>query len=298
MKSQKIKGIEHFVFETKEEFERYHLSKDGIVPELRYWKDQEVDTGSWVTADDGGIVQILYLKEYIQKMFKSRQTWKYKYPRKVMRTVVGTFCNDPGIGRDYNYMPYVMDTDFEKHPSRYTLSGVDTGIQHRKNKKRLSKNDRRFIQLYAMGRDPHELIGEIWKRCNVNLKYKELMARESILDGIRKEVQSIAKEQGIDDAYILNALKDLIEAAKMEHVKLDTIVTLGKIIGTIADPKAQALQGGGAATLFKGFDAALLEEVNEQPSSKEKEDASKIEDAEFIEESKPGSGSSKAKAKK
>ena len=58
MKYQLINSKKHYVFESRDEFEHYFLSKMIPVPRLvENWKEgRERD---WVVSDDGGIVQLL-----------------------------------------------------------------------------------------------------------------------------------------------------------------------------------------------------------------------------------------------
>jgi len=215
MKSQKIKGIEHLVFEDRKEFERHFLIEHGVVPKLLWWEEAEI--GDWAEANDGGIAQILYRKTYTER----KHRWKdkpYQHPRTMVRTVVGTFVVDKEKKRDY--LPYVMDTDFDKHKSRYTLNGLDTGIAHRMSKKSLSKADKRFIELYALGQDPRNLIANIWPKANYTYKIKELMGREVIVSGIKENIKKAAEKSGVTDEWFFKNIKKLAEDSKSDRFEI------------------------------------------------------------------------------
>ena len=106
MKHKSIKGVRHIVFADLEEYYS-HFGKQAKPP-IEDWKQgQELD---WVIADDGGIIQLLKVSH---KISHPNDRPNYKLSKGWCRTVVGTF-----LIKDKTY----MDTDFDKHPNRYTFS--------------------------------------------------------------------------------------------------------------------------------------------------------------------------------
>ena len=108
MKYQLINSKKHYVFESRDEFENYFLSKMIPVPRLvENWKEgREQD---WVVSDDGGIVQLLK----VSSISHPNDRKNYKYSKGWCRTVVGTFLMN-SVSK--------MDTDFSAHKNRYTFS--------------------------------------------------------------------------------------------------------------------------------------------------------------------------------
>ena len=54
MEYKEIKGIKHYLYESKEEF---HIKGGGNVPVRQGWRDG--DQGEWVFTDDNYVCQIL-----------------------------------------------------------------------------------------------------------------------------------------------------------------------------------------------------------------------------------------------
>ena len=57
MDYRKIKGVSHYVFDDRPEFEEWmRLNRGEVPPIAEDWRTAK--EGDWVEADDGGIVQI------------------------------------------------------------------------------------------------------------------------------------------------------------------------------------------------------------------------------------------------
>jgi len=122
------------IFKDKKEYEEWFLKTAGVVPELKYWKECEV--GEWALADDGGVTQIV-------GRFRGTKS------RIKVSTAVGIFLIKVRMNEgeeeyvDVNKPPYVMDTDLDKHPVRYTFSGKKEHVQLN------SKKLKRYIHCVA-----------------------------------------------------------------------------------------------------------------------------------------------------
>ena len=227
-----------FVFKDQKDFEKFFMEHQGSVPELKDW--HEGLDNEWILADDGGVCEIIK-----RNNFKGRQ--KNTYPAYV-RTIVGSFVVNP---RRRDRMPFFMDTDFAKHASRSTFSGVRyySLEDYIVKKKHIGRREELFAIDVAHGMH----IMDAYRKCYVTDKDSDvkkvekrallLMKQERIKKRIMAEVKDIAKNLGIDDEYILKELKRMYEYSETENVKLDALKTLGKAIGTTT-PETNKIKGG------------------------------------------------------
>ena len=105
MEYRKIRNKKHYIYDNFGEWRERH-------PEENLWFDwRKAKEGDWVSSADGRIVQLL---KVVDKIKHPNDRKNYKYADGYVRTVVGTFLKTKGVK---------MDTDFSKHPNRYTFSG-------------------------------------------------------------------------------------------------------------------------------------------------------------------------------
>ena len=103
MEYQKIKGKRHYIYDDIDEFQEEYPNK---LP-LKNWRTAQ--EGDWVWSDDDRIVQLLKVSDIKHPQDRKNYTWAKGW----VRTIVGTFLNRENTK---------MDTDFNKHPNRYTFS--------------------------------------------------------------------------------------------------------------------------------------------------------------------------------
>ena len=258
-KYQIIKKVKHIVFESKKDFETYFLAESQVVPELKPWR--QGNEGDWVEADDGGIVEIVK-KGPLNHPNNSKN---YKYHNHYVRTTVGTFIVSL---RDPN--KFKIDTDFKKHPYRYTFSGkgYNTIDDQIRNRVRTSKNERIFAYNVAHGMDVVEAYNKCYynkpgiKQTVIKSRALLLMSQERIKKKVAEEVKDIAKELGIDHEYILGSIKTIADDADVDpKTALEALKTLGKAIGT-TEPETNKLRGG-VVGYIQSFAQNKLEEPDE-----------------------------------
>lgn len=248
MKSQKINGIEHIVFDSRDEFERHFLHKDGKVPVLREdWRNgREYD---WVLADDGGIVQIL--KQAPLPHTQDRKNYK-NHPNGYCRTVVGTFIQDKSVR---------MDTDFELHPDRYRF-GSSTNAEvsdRRRNRENLSSPEVIFVAAICSGKSLQSAYEEAYGP-HVDWRNRALflLKRERIMKEINKNVDEVARELGLDYKWIMERLMKLANEADNGTVILGALRELAEWIG--GKEKLKQITSG-QMTVFQPFDESKLIEI-------------------------------------
>jgi len=202
MKSAKIKGIEHFVYETEQEFRMYHNE-----PIVTPW--QKADIGDWVLADDGGIVEIL----------RSGPKNKLRY----VGTIVGTFLCD---GKQK------MDTNFDKHPYRYTFTGIES--RHLNLNRKLSQKERAFYVFLSMGDSPETALGKVYDIHDGNykkFKIKYLLSKPAGIEMVTKLAEKAAQEAGVSLTDIMKRMNKRGEQTTDLKTAQKADETLGKWLG-------------------------------------------------------------------
>jgi len=195
MEYRTIKGIKHYVFDTEKEF------RNSLGPDMELWDDwRTAPQGSWVRSDDARIVQILHKKD----SFDHKDTFPttdraYGY----IRTVVGTFFAHP---------KHKMDTDFDKHPCRYTFSGHQP---HKSVKTGLTKRERAWMMAVISGQNPVDAYLEVFpteKRSTAESAVYSLLREDRIMDKITALARQHADTLGLDLEFVLKAHKDICES--------------------------------------------------------------------------------------
>ena len=257
MKSQKIKYIEHFVYDDIEEWNTSTGGRENLVNDWR--KGEEED---WVRADDGGIIQLLKVSKKIKhpndrKNYKAADGW--------VRTVVGTFLRNEKTQ---------MDTDFDKHPNRYTFSTKIKNTNSRvKSRKNCTNKEKIFATTVATGVDAVSAYMKAFSEANRGTARKKavvLLKQRRVMSEIEKTSKEIAKELGIDHEYILGSLKHLADSSDDQNIALQSLKELGKAIGTLGGGTKKIETG--VVGLFQGFSENELEGArrNILPELKEK----------------------------
>lgn len=234
MKVGKIAGKYHNVFESDEDFKQYWEAQGRPAPDIvSNWREGQV--GDWVRADDGGIVEILVRREYTDNTYFNGKNRRSHY----VRTVVGTFPNNKYSS---------MDTDFEKHPNKYSFSGGNRRTD------RLSGVEKRMILYLLMGHEPETAYLKSHKTFN-KVKFNEFMKSERFLNEMGKRLFDVAKQLGIDTEYILKGLKKLVEESESDSVKLNSLTKLGEYIGL----KEEGVSSGRGPVAFEDVDVMEIE---------------------------------------
>jgi len=252
------------VFESKSEFQEFFRNpnhqrlilpnspNDGTVPELKGWRDSKVERWDWVLADDGGVAQVLYIN-------------KRNYGAYVV-TPVGTFValSDYAITKiddkeRLKRLPFFMDTDFRKHPKYNRMTAHD--LKFGKNKKYgITFREFQFIHLLLDGKDELDAILMVWPEIlNVKAKYYSLMKKVNVREAMAEELKKRAKKAGIDEDWVIEKMRNLIDSAEDDSVKLKALIKLGEQIGIFKTNKQLEVEAArsalppGASGGFQGF---------------------------------------------
>jgi hypothetical protein len=237
MNSQKIKGVEHFVYNHISEFYNDHPDKTPI----KNWREGKQD--DWVWSDDERIVQLLKVSN---KISHPNDRPNYTAAKGWVRTIVGTFLITDKTK---------MDTDFDKHPNRYTFSTKIKNTNSRvKERKNCTNKEKIFATTVATGKDAVSAYMAAFSEANKNSARKKavvLLKQRRIMSEIERTSKEIAKELGIDHAYILGSLKHLADSSDDQNIALQSLKELGKAIGTLGNLTKKIETG--VVGLFQGF---------------------------------------------
>ena len=160
-----------------------------------------------------------------------------------------------------------MDTDFSKHPNRYTFSGKNPKTV--KERKGITNREKIFATNVAVGMGPVKAYMDAFNN-DSELKSRQratlLLKQERIMQEVEKSVLDIAKEMGLDHEYVLNKLKCLADSSSDDGIVLQSTKELAKIIGTAGTTiKSREM---GIIGMFQGFSPEQLEKA-ERPKLKE-----------------------------
>jgi hypothetical protein len=246
MKYGTIKGISHYIFDSDDEISNFFGGNPPTI--VNDWRNGV--EGDWVRSDDGCILQLLKVSK---KLPHPGDRKNYKWTNGWLRTVVGTF-----IIRNDTY----MDTDFDKHPDRYTFSGKKkTPHQRIKERESATKREKIFATNIAVGMGPVKSYMDAFEKeqnpQSARKKAVLLLKQERIMKEVEKSVLDVAKELGIDHKYILDKLKCLAENTDDMNIVLQATKELGKAVGTMGTTVRQKEMG--IVGMFSGFTPQELE---------------------------------------
>ena len=219
MKSQKIKGVEHFVYEDENEFRKHYPN----TPLTSAWKTAEI--GDWVKADDGGVCQVLRKRQIKHPSDSETRVWASHY----IGTVVGTFLT---------FKKAKMDTDFSNHPNRYTFT--TNKVVNSNRRAECTRQEIRFAQAYVAllpkvtthGFTIEDVYYNAYKmayghmsvfvddRKKVVQRAETLSGRPRIVSEINENIKDTAKSIGMDTEWVLQGIKDLGDNSDDDGVKL------------------------------------------------------------------------------
>jgi len=249
MEYRKIRHKKHYIYDHISEFYNAHPNETP----LKDWREGK--QGDWVWSDDGKIVQLL---KVVDKIKHPNDRKNYKYASGYVRTVVGTFLKTKGVK---------MDTDFEKHPNRYTFSGKNP--KSVKDREGVTNKEKIFATNVAIGMGPVKAYMDAFNsddELQSRRKATLLLKQERVMQEVEKSVLDVCKGMGLDHEYVLKKLKCLADNSSDDGIVLQSTKELAKIIGTSGTTvKSREM---GIVGMFQGFSPEQLEKA-ERPQLKE-----------------------------
>lgn len=220
MQTQKIKNIEHIVFDNVDEFQVYFKDKRGGIPALNLdWR--EAKEGDWVQADDGGVVQILK-RGNMTNMSDPNQ----KHYTGYIRTVVGTFPI---------YRKAKMDTELIPGRDRYSFGGTPRDVRRELEAQRtkLTGKESEWVFRVLAGHGPEDSAMEVYgvNITNARRKVKELVKKKPVMQAMVQNADEVARKLGISYEYIMQSLMNLAESSESDNVRFQALKELAEHIG-------------------------------------------------------------------
>jgi len=248
-----IKGKKHYIYNHISEFYNDH---SDVTP-IEDWRDGK--EGDWVWSDDKRIIQLLR----VRGISHPNDRKNYKYAKGYVRTVVGTFLSNKKT---------FMDTDFSKHPNRYTFSKTIKNTNKRiRDRKNVTNKEKMFATNVSVGMGVVKSYMDAYEEESPGKAKKKaavLLKQERIMKEVEKGVQDIAKSLGINHEYVLNNLKTLAETSVDENIALQSLKELGKAIGTLGSGVKRVEQG--VIGMFSGFSPEQIEKAGRKVLSLDK----------------------------
>ena len=222
MRSYKIKGKEHLVYDLESE-----LPKDITVAPS--WKNAR--DGDWVRADDNAYIQVLKRK----KIGKTD----------VVQTCIGTYSVHGG-----------MDTAERK--DRHNLNGK-TSYDALKDRKNPTGKEKLFARRIVLGQDAVEAYMDIYNANSIDYAKKRaaLLLKTQRMDVLMdKNKEDVMGKLKIDLYYLLEKAKEEVDNGKNGSDRLNALKMLWDAWGVVEKQKITEVTG-----IFQGFEQNKLEEI-------------------------------------
>ena len=192
-------------------------------------------------ADDGCVIQVLRKGEMIRDKGKSPSRI-----RGYIGTCTGTFvCLDR----------VKMDTSRRKNI--YSIGGEKSACERVLSRKHLTKHE-----LLSSGHAAQDAYVKAFPTKNpfyASTKSSSLIKTERILKAMKKELEPVAEDLGIDPKYVLNGIKEEADNSEKGDTRLKALFKLSDILDLEDKSSTKITQVTGA--LFKGFSNDQLESV-------------------------------------
>ena len=244
MDFKKVKGINHYLYDTLKEF-RIHHPKFKLIDN---WREGIV--GDWVLTDDLNVCQIL--KCYDLKINMSKKVTS------CVRTVLGTFRVD-----NMNIRLLGEDGIAE---NIYTFSKTYKAFKDYQ-KEGLKPKEFVFARYVAEGMEISQAYQKVFKKSKsseyIANSAKQLMKKKEVQTMVKEEIKKVLQDEGITADWILSRYRDLAELAERDSDKLRSLESLSKISGLFdTDTKQEQL------TVWAGFSDEQMEALKDGSKTK------------------------------
>ena len=232
MRFYKVNGIEHTVYDDREE-----LPKDF---KCINWR--KADVGDWVKADDGCFIQILRKGKMVVPKGRNKV-------REYVGTCTGTF---PVTSKAK------MDTS--RRLNIYSFGGSKSSADVLLDRTVLSKHEHLFVVYVASGLSPQEAYMKAFPTVNpgyAKQKSAQLVKTKRITTAMKEELKPVLEELGINETTIIKNINTIAMSSEKDETKLKALFKLSDIMDLEDKSKTTVTQVSGA--LFQGFkDKELL----------------------------------------
>ena len=237
MELKKIKGVEHRLYDSHEEF----CAFEGATTPKSDWRVAK--EGDWVYTDDKHVVQIL--KVYYITVPNSKEK------RKCVRTICGSF-----VCKQKNAKILGENGVAE---NIYTFSGSYDTIKSIRSTK-LSSKKLLFAKYVAAGIDMEKAYSRVYPKASAKQYIKnaasKLLQQEKVLNMVKEEISVILKEEGVTPEYIIQKYKDIADISERDQDRLRSLDALAKMSGLFETEKKRE-----ELTVWAGFSPEQLEAI-------------------------------------
>tara|TARA_Y100001938_G_C8064254_1_gene419192 strand:+ start:474 stop:1217 length:744 start_codon:yes stop_codon:yes gene_type:complete len=238
MDIKEIKGIQHFLYDSIDEFKIHNPS----ITVKNNWRNGQEN--EWVFTDDKYVCQIL--RKFTMK------------DKPCVRTVCGTFITT-AYTRD-------MLGDYGIADNIYTFSGKHNQTLCRKNK--VNGKGQLFAQYVASGVDAISAYKMTYPNAKSETHIKnsvnKLLKQTEVQTMVKEEIQKILKEEECDPGYIIGRFKTIADLSENDSSKLRALESLAKISGLFDTQETKQEQ----LTVWAGFSPEQLEAINSTGTKK------------------------------
>ena len=92
-------------------------------------------------------------------------------------------------------------------------------------------------------------------------KSAQLIKTERVQKAMKEELKPVLKEKGVNEAWYIENMKNIVELGQSESNRLKALIELGDVMDVKDKNQTKVTQISGA--VFKGFSEDVLEEVKQ-----------------------------------
>jgi hypothetical protein len=232
MRVYKIRNIEHIVYDKDDRLPSHIIPRDD-------WRNSRI--GDWVVSDDECTIQILRKGRMLQR---DREL-----------TYVGT-CTGTFICKVGNKM------DTEKRVNIYSFGGSSTPKEILEERTSLTSNEQLFVTYLQQKLKPVDAYLKAFPTNNpgyAKVKAYNLFQTKRVRTAMKKELEPVMEELGIDDRLVLSGIKAEALSADKADTRLKALFKLADILDLEEKNTTKTQQVTGA--VFQGFTDEMLEPV-------------------------------------
>jgi hypothetical protein len=237
MRNYKVNGVRHKIFDPEDSI----VLPDGSVI-IADWRKGNV--GDWVKADDECVVQVLRRGKMLRAKGKDK-----------IREYIGTCTGTFPISRTVR-----MDTS--RRINIYSFGGNKKADDILLDRARLTKHEHLFVVYIAKGMAPKDAYMRAYPTKNARYaEYKsaQLIRTERVQTAMKKELEPVMEELGIDPKAILRNIKLIAFASDKDETKLKALFKLSDILDLEDKNRTTVTQM--AIGAFKGFTEDQIEDA-------------------------------------
>ncbi len=186
MVGRKSVAVEHTVYDSLDEFYKEHLGEVVVMD----WRDGQ--TGDWVLADDGTVMEIL--------------THGIAGKRRYIRTLAGTF---PVWGRGK------LDSNFRENMYNFSGRTFERSL--------LSKREKVLVEFVGLGMDPVTAYLQLYRTTDIDIARQKvfgLLTKDKIMTALKETIKQAAEETGATLKWSMQKIKDTVDKSVDEKVQL------------------------------------------------------------------------------